>query len=136
MSASRPAFTLLEMVVVLAIAALVVGLGAGAVMQWEEETTLRKAVSKAEVMVVQAMTRSMNATGAQTLQLGELACGVRLEVRRAGAADFVPAVGQRLLITPGGLCEPLSLRWRQKESQIVAMPDPLTGVFTQMEEWR
>ena len=134
MPASRSAFTLLEMIVVLAIAALAIGLGAGEVMQWEENTALRNAARRAEGVFVQAMTRSLNATGMQMLELGNLAEGMRLEVRRAGAADYVPAAGQRLFLPPGGLCEPLSLRWRQNESRITATPDPLTGVFTQMEE--
>lgn len=134
MPSSRSAFTLLEMIVVLAIAALVIGLGAGAVMQWEESTALRNAARRAEGILVQAMTRSVDATGAQNLELGDLAGDVRLEVRRAGAADYVPAAGQRLFLIPGGLCEPLKLRWRQKESTITATPDPLTGVFTQLQE--
>lgn len=122
------------MIVVLAIAAMAIGLGAGGVMQWEESTALRNAARKAEGVFVQAMTRSVTATGVQMLELGNLAEGMRFEVRRAGAADYAPAAGQRLFLPPGGLCEPLSLRWRQKESRITATPDPLTGVFTQMEE--
>lgn len=131
-----PAFTLLEMIVVLAIAALIIGIGAGAVMQWEESTSLREAARKAEGVIMQAKSSSVNATEAQMVNLEELADGMRLDVRRAGAADFVPAAGQRLRVIPGGLCEPLSLRWQHKGARITATPDPLTGAFAQMEEQR
>jgi prepilin-type N-terminal cleavage/methylation domain-containing protein len=127
-------FTLLEMIVVLVIAALIIGVGAGAVAQLTEENELRKVAHEAEGVFMQAMTRSLATTQPQSVSLEELAGQARLTLRRAGVEEFVPATGQRVLLRPGGLCEPLTLRWQKGAAWMSATLDPLTGGFAETEE--
>jgi|UniRef100_UPI0037845C49 prepilin-type N-terminal cleavage/methylation domain-containing protein len=127
-------FTLLEMIVVLVIAALIIGVGASAVAQLTEEHELRKVAHDAEVMLLQAVTRALANTQPQSVNLEELGRQAKLTVRRMGADEFTPAAGQRLLLRPGGLCEPLTLRWQKDAAWISATLDPLTGGFTETEE--
>jgi prepilin-type N-terminal cleavage/methylation domain-containing protein len=127
-------FTLLEMIVVLVIAALIIGVGASAVAQLTEDHELRKVAHDAEGVFMQAMTRSLATTQPQSVSLEELGRQARLTLRRAGAEEFVPATGQRVLLRPGGLCEPLTLRWQKGAAWISATLDPLTGGFAETEE--
>lgn len=127
-------FTLLEMIVVLAIAALVIGIGAAAVAQLTEEHELRKVAHDAEGVFMQAVTRTLATTQPQSVNLEELGKQAKLTVRRMGADEFSPAAGQRLLLRPGGLCEPLTLRWQKDAAWISATLDPLTGGFAETEE--
>ncbi|MGV3662952.1 MAG: type II secretion system protein [Prosthecobacter sp.] len=127
-------FTLLEMIVVLAIAGLLIGVGAGAVVMMTDEHELRKVARDAEMSFMQAMTRVLTTSAPQSVNLGTLAFGRNLTVRRAGAKDFTPVAGQRMLLRPGGLCEPLTLRWQKDTQWIVATLDPLTASFIEMED--
>ncbi|MDH4455639.1 MAG: prepilin-type N-terminal cleavage/methylation domain-containing protein [Verrucomicrobiota bacterium] len=134
MRRSAAGFTLLEMIVVLVIAALIIGVGAGAVAQLTEEHELRKVAHDAEGVIMQAMTRSLATTQPQSVSLEQLAGQARLTLRRAGVEEFVPATEQRLLLRPGGLCEPLTLRWQKGPAWVSATLDPLTGGFAETEE--
>lgn len=128
------AFTLLEMIVVLAIAALVIGIGAGAVARMSEENEIRHVTSEAEGRLLQAAAQALSTTLPQSVRLGELAGGLKLTVRPAGTDEFLPVEDRRLLLRPGGLCEPLTLRWQQGSAWISATLDPLTGAFAETEE--
>ena len=132
----RPAagFTLLEMIVVLAIAALVIGIGATAVQRLTEDHVLRQTTQEAERVFMQAMTRTLATAQPQSVNLETLNHGARLTVRRAGANEFVATTGQRLVLRPGGLCEPLTLHWQQGDAWIRATLDPLTGALNDVEE--
>ncbi len=128
------AFTLLEIIVVLFIAALVIAVGAGAVAQLTADHELRQVANEAEITLMQAMTRTVATAQPQQVNLAELARKARLSVRRVGVDEFVPAEGQRLYLRPGGLCEPLTLRWQTGTAWISATLDPLTGAFAETEE--
>lgn len=131
----RPSgFTLLEMIVVLAIAALIIGVGAGMTGMLTDEHQLRKVTRDAEVAFMRAMTRTLATSTPQSLNLDALSAGRKLMVRRAGAKDFVPVEGQRMLLRPGGLCEPLTLRWQEEGRWISATLDPLTASFSEVED--
>ncbi len=128
------AFTLLEMIVVLAIAALIIGAGAGAAARLADEHEMRAAAREAEGVFMSAMTRTLSTAEPQSVNLEELGTGARLTVRRAGGGEFAPVSGQRLRLLPGGLCEPLTLRWQKGAAWISATLDPLTGGFADTEE--
>jgi prepilin-type N-terminal cleavage/methylation domain-containing protein len=128
------AFTLLEMIVVLAIAALIIGIGAGAVVRMAEENEMRRAAGEAERTLMQAMTRVLKTSRPQAVPLADLAGGMNLKVRRACSDEYEPAAEQRLWLRPGGLCEPLTLRWQRGSAWLDTTLDPLTGGFTRMEE--
>lgn len=83
---------------------------------------------------MQAVTRALATTQPQGVNLEELGGQAKLTVRRMGADEFTPAAGQRLLLRPGGLCEPLTLRWQKDAAWISATLDPLTGGFIETEE--
>jgi hypothetical protein len=53
--------------------------------------------------------------------------GMSLTLRRFGSDKFMPAEGQRLMVSPSGLCEPLTARFQQGESWFEVTLDPLTG---------
>lgn len=127
-------FTLLEMIVVLAIAALIIGIGAGAVYTLAEDHELRRVVHEAEITCMQAMTNTLDSDHGITVDFEKLPMASNLRVRRAGTKDFVPAKEQQLRLRPGGLCEPLTLRWQKDSAWIRATLDPLTGSFIDVEE--
>lgn len=128
------AFTLLEMIVVLAIAALVIGVGVGAIQRINEDHQLLQVAHAAESVLMQAMTRTVATAQGQQVELEELAGGMKLTVKRAGASIFISPRNQRLFLRPGGLCEPLTLRWQQGDAAVTAVLDPLTATFQEMEE--
>jgi prepilin-type N-terminal cleavage/methylation domain-containing protein len=134
MKQSAAAFTLLEMVVVLAIAALVIGVGAGAVQRLTEEHELLRVAHDAERVLMQAMTRTLNTVQPQSVDLASLSQKVKLTVRHAGSETFVAPTDQHLRLRPGGLCEPLTLRWQQGTAWVSATLDPLTAGFQELEE--
>ncbi len=128
------AFTLLEMIVVLAIAALVIGIGAGAVQRLTEEHELLRVAHDAERVLMQAMTRTLNTVQPQVVDLNSLSQKAKLTVRHAGSEAFVSTKDQLLRLRPGGLCEPLTLRWQQGSAWVSATLDPLTAGFIDLEE--
>jgi prepilin-type N-terminal cleavage/methylation domain-containing protein len=128
------AFTLLEMIVVLAIAALVIGMGASAVQRVTEEHQMLKVAHEAEGVLMQAMTRTVATAQGQQVNLDELGKGMKLTVKRAGADIFIASRNQFLFLRPGGLCEPLTLRWQQGDAAVTAVLDPLTATFQELEE--
>ncbi|MCB1278632.1 prepilin-type N-terminal cleavage/methylation domain-containing protein [Prosthecobacter sp.] len=134
MKPSAAGFTLLEMIVVLAIAALIIGIGAGAARQISEDHALRRAAYDAEGILMQAMTRTQATAQTQNVALEDLSGGFQLTVRRAGTAEFVAVKNQRLLLRPGGLCEPLTLRWQRGTDWISTTLDPLTATLADTED--
>jgi prepilin-type N-terminal cleavage/methylation domain-containing protein len=128
------AFTLLEMIVVLAIASLIIGIGAGAVQRVTEEHALMQVAHAAERECMQAMTRTLATARPQDLDLTTLAQGAKLTLRRIGSTKYITATGQHLFLRPGGLCEPLTLRWQRGDAWVSATLDPLTGAFSDLEE--
>ncbi len=130
----RAAFTLLEMIVVLAIAALIIGIGAGAVQRITAEHELLKVAHDAERVLMQAMTRTLTTVQPQIVDLPSLSQGAKLTVRHAGSTVYVSAMRQQLRLRPGGLCEPMTLRWQQGAAWVSATLDPLTAGFIDLEE--
>ncbi|WP_395732589.1 type II secretion system protein [Prosthecobacter sp.] len=128
------AFTLLEMIVVLAIASLVIGLGAGAVQNLTQEHELLKVAHDAERTLMQAMTRTLTTVQPQRVDLSTLSQKAKLTVRHAGSGVFVSTRDQHLMLRPGGLCEPLTLRWQNGANWVSATLDPLTAGFQELEE--
>lgn len=127
-------FTLMEMIVVLAIAALIIGIGAGAVQRLTEEHQLQRIAHDAERVFMQSMTRTLLTAQPQDVNLEDLTGGAKLSVRRAGSTDFGSVSGQQLHLRSGGLCEPLTLRWQSGAAWVSATLDPLTGAFRDVEE--
>ncbi|WP_395749799.1 Tfp pilus assembly protein FimT/FimU [Prosthecobacter sp.] len=150
----RAGFTLLEMIVVLLIAVLIIGIGAGAVQRMSQENELRKASVEMEAVFMQAAQRAYATSMTQTVVFAEGGLelagsnlpsggasvsvsfpeGTRFQVRRMGSDRWAPAAGQRLMLLPGGLCEPLGLRLDWQGSTVRATLDPLTGGMIDVEE--
>ena len=128
------AYTLLEMMVVLAVAALVIGIGTVSVQRLTEEHELLKVAHEAERVCMQTMTRTLATAQGQQVSLETLAQGAKLTLKRFGASAFIGAKDQYLFVRPGGLCEPLTLRWQQGSAWVTATLDPLTGGFLELEE--
>jgi len=128
------AFTLLEMMVVLAIGALVIGIGTVSVQRLSEEHELLKVAHEAEKVFMQSMTRTVATAQGQQVSLEAMGQGAKLTLKRFGASSFTGAKDQYLFFRPGGLCEPLTLRWQQGTAWVTATLDPLTGGFLELEE--
>lgn len=142
---TRPGFTLLEMIVVLTIAALVIGLGAAGVARMTDEHELKKAALATERLFMRAVYRT--ATTSQIVLFDEAGVslvgdsqrvifpkGTRLSLRRMTSDKLSPATGQRVLLRSGGLCEPLGLQLEWQGAVLRATLDPLTGGLTDLEE--
>jgi prepilin-type N-terminal cleavage/methylation domain-containing protein len=148
-------FTLLEMVIVLAIMALLTGV---AVMSFDSvghQQELRRPVSELLRMTAEAVQRASLYERAQVINFdtegfsmryktdadGRTSAGdtqlwqrrvdtpanLKFTLRRFGSEKFVAAAGQRLVIAPGGLCEPLTARFELGPSWIEIVLDPLSG---------
>ncbi len=85
------AFTLLEMIVVLAIASLVIGIGVGAMQRINEDHQLLKVAHEAESVLMQAMTRTVATAQGQQVELDALAGGMKLTVNAGGKSFQVMA---------------------------------------------
>lgn len=144
-------FTLLELMIVLVIIILVVGLGTMSFDGMMQEQELRKPVLEFKELTAEAVRRATlyerpqvlvfdKAGGAMPLRMPRagdqtpvpvkrftLPPGMALSLRRFGAEKFAPAEGQRLIISPSGLCEPLTARFERGLSWFEVTLDPLTG---------
>lgn len=144
-------FTLMEVLMVLFIIALITGM---AVMNFDgifKEQDLRKPVLEFKDLTAEAVRRATLYERPQVLMFDKagmvlplqvrrvgdsapvrmkrftLPPGMTLALRRFGSEKFMPAEGQRLMISPSGLCEPLTARFQQGESWFEVTLDPLTG---------
>ena len=144
-------FTLLEIVIVLFIIMLILGLS---VMNFDgvmQEQELRKPVLEFKGLTAEAVRRAALYERPQVLVFDQngmllplqapgagspsaprvkritLPPNMSLSLRRFGSDKFVPAAGQRLIIAPSGLCEPLTARFEQGRSWFEVTLDPLTG---------
>lgn len=153
--ARRQGFTLLEVVIVLAIMVLLMGIAVVSFDSVGREHDLKHPAAELERMTVEAVQRASIYERPQvvTFESGSFAMryktdadgiatkadettwerrvklpqGMKLSLRRFGASKFAQAAGQRLVIAPGGLCEPLTARFELGESWIEVTLDPLSG---------
>lgn len=154
-SARRQGFTLLEVVIVLAIMVLLMGIAVVSFDSVGREHELKHPVAEFERMTVEAVQRAgiyerpqvvtfdsssfamrykTDADGIATKvddttweRRVHLPKEMKLSLRRFGAAKFAPAAGQRLIVAPGGLCEPLTARFELGDAWIEVTLDPLSG---------
>lgn len=147
-------FTLLEISIALFIMVVLMGLCLYSFAGLEEEQMLKHPAREFEKMTLEAMRRAalhekpqvirFDASGftlhyrqdpdglpdqgqAHWARRVTLPADMRLSLRRWGAAQFTPASGQRLVIAPGGLCEPVVARFELNQAWIEVGVDPLTG---------
>ena len=149
-------FTLLEMCMVLFVMALLVGISVFSFGGVSQEEALRRPALEMQRMVMEAVRRSTLYERPQTIafdargfamryrtdvngQLSkddqqvwqrrvDLPPSVRLSLRRFGSDKFNAAAGQRLVVAPSGLCEPIAARFQMGDSWIEIAFDPLSGV--------
>ncbi|RBP35340.1 prepilin-type N-terminal cleavage/methylation domain-containing protein [Roseimicrobium gellanilyticum] len=144
-------FTLLELVVVLVIISFVVGLGVMSFDGVVQEGELRKPVLEFKDLTAEAVRRATlyerpqvlifdsagmvmplrmrreSAGAVMRVKRFTLPPGMSLMLRRFGSDKFAPAEGQRLIVSPSGLCEPLTARFQRGQSWFEVTLDPLTG---------
>jgi prepilin-type N-terminal cleavage/methylation domain-containing protein len=148
-------FTLLEVVIVLVIMSLLIGMAVVSVNSIDQEQDVRRPVSEFTRMTQEAVQRAGIYERPQVIQFDkkgfsmryrtdadgrittddtkvwqrrvEIPDGMKFTLRRFGSTKFAPAAGQRLVIAPGGLCEPLTARFELNGSWIETSLDPLSG---------
>jgi prepilin-type N-terminal cleavage/methylation domain-containing protein len=139
-------FTLLEISIVLVIAALIVGMGAVMVSSLFNDHTIQKAVTNIEVLGVEGVRRASTYHRQQAIlfyedrcelwdETGELVRTVplpgyyKLFIHRYYSKDFEESAGQILRIRPGCLCEPIQLMLKNGGDEFQFALDPLTGGY-------
>ncbi len=148
-------FTLLEMVIVLLIMVLLMSVAVMSFDGVAKVQQLRRPVAEFQRMTSEAVQRAGIYEQPQTIVFDargfamryktdadgrvstednrawerrvELPKEMRLSLRRFGAPKFAAAAGQRLVIAPGGLCEPLTARFELGSSWIEIELDALSG---------
>jgi len=149
-------FTLLEMCIVLFVMALLVGISVFSFGGVTQEEALRRPALEMQRMVMEAVRRSSLYERPQTIAFDAKGFAMRyrtdvngqatnddqqvwqrrvqmppdmqLSLRRFGSDKFTPAAGQRLVVAPSGLCEPIAARFQMDGSWIEIAFDPLSGV--------
>ena len=153
---SRPAgFTLLEMVMVLFIMALFVGVASFSFQGSDDEEALRKPASELQRLARDAVRRAGMYEQTQTIEFQKTGFAMRfakdpadvkkgeenqiwlkqvkvpdkmkLSILRWGSTKWQAAPGQRWVMLPSGLCEPISVRMELGRSYIEMRFNPLTG---------
>jgi type II secretory pathway pseudopilin PulG len=148
-------FTLLEMVIVLAIMILLTGVAVISFDSMGREQELRRPVTELQRMTQEAVRRAGTYERSQTITFDssgfamrykshangkidgddralwerrvDLPRRMKLTLRRFGATKFTSAAGQQLVIRPGGICEPLTARFEIGSAWIEVALDPLSG---------
>ena len=57
----------------------------------------------------------------------DIPANMRMSIQRWGKTDWTPAAGQRWVVQPSGLCEPLAVRFEMGNSVVALRFNPLTG---------
>jgi hypothetical protein len=147
---SAAAFTLLEMIAVMAVMMLMLGVAAFAMRQAAPDPMVKKPrdelvrLSKLAVRAsaIQgrgfAITFDRHGFSLITAESGQsdrvnLPKGMKMFIKRWGARDWEPADGHRWWFGSQGLCEPLSVRLAAEDSAIMLKFNPLTGTPSEEE---
>lgn len=148
-------FTLLEVSLVLFVMALLVGLSVYSFGGVSAEEDLRRPATELQRMTMEAVRRASLYEKPQVIlfdQKGfimryradfdgksrnederlwqrriDIPPQMKLTLRRWGSDKFAAAAGQRLIIAPSGLCEPLTARFELQNSWLEMTFDPLSG---------
>lgn len=145
----------MEMTLVMLVMALIIGMAAYSFGGVSGEEVLRRPASEFQKMVLESVRRASLYERPQVIvfdrqgflfryrgdqdagssdgdeQVWQRRVEVPLEMvvklRRWGQNQFAAAPGQRLVIAPGGLCEPLTVRFEHLGSWLELTLDPLSG---------
>jgi len=151
-SSFQSGFTLLELTIVLFIMLLFLGAAAMSFSGISEEEKLRKPAAELQKMARQAVQRAgmYEETEAIVFEKNgfgirfredpqvtkaprvwfthvELGQGITLRVKRWGQRDWKSAAGQRWVMQPSGLCEPIMVRLETERSFLEMQFNPITG---------
>ena len=152
---SRPAdrsvrwrgFTLLEIMIALAIGTLVLGACIPAFLNWSAERKLRGPVNELAKMVARARFDSLTTGNSASVQLTDEAIvygkarvaldpAVRLRYRAPHDADWQVVKASQLKVYASGLCEPWLIEFALADGSYVRnRVDPLTGFFEEEESF-
>jgi prepilin-type N-terminal cleavage/methylation domain-containing protein len=150
-----PGFTLLELVVVLFIMVLFVSVAAFSFEGVTDEQVLRTPGGELQRVAREAVRRAGMYEEAEVIVFDQRGFGVRyrddpelnggapdsrhwlrrvelpqdmqLKMKRWGQKEWQPAAGQRWIVQPSGLCEPVTVRLERGRSYLEMQFNPLTG---------
>ena len=148
-------FTLLEMMIVLLIIAMLAGLSVMSFQGVNDQQVLRTPGLELQRMAREAVRRAGMYEQTQTIVFEKSAFiiryksdakavadadsktvwqrridvppNMRMLVQRWGMKDWIPSAGQRWIVQPSGLCEPLAVRFELGNSNLEMRFNPLTG---------
>lgn len=134
-SRSRSAgFTLLEIIVAMALTLMVIGIAAVSISGVRAEDQLRRAAAVIETTARQNLMQALNSQQTVRMDLTSGAFGAgdefggMLLVRRYGESAFrKPRRGEAWEFSPTGICEPIEVRISGPAGQIEIGFDPLTA---------
>ncbi|MBB5033247.1 pilus assembly FimT family protein [Prosthecobacter vanneervenii] len=132
---SHPAgFTLLEIIVAMALTLLIIGIAAVSISGVRAEDQLRRAAAVIETTARQNLMQALNSQQTVRMDLTSGAFGAgdefggMLLVRRYGESAFrKPRRGEAWEFSPTGICEPIEVRISGPAGQIEIGFDPLTA---------
>jgi len=140
----RAGFTIMEIIVVMAIIIMMIGIASFAIRQATPDPSVRKPadelirIAKIAVRASAVQGRGFavafdkqgfSLTGADTGQQtrGSVPKGMKMHIKRWGGREWEEAAGYRWYFGSQGLCEPLTVRFAAQDSAIEMKFNPLTG---------
>lgn len=144
---TRAAFTLLEVILVMSVMVLVIGVGVGSFAYFDQEDPLEKpaqalgqmsklamntAVIQHRGMMIGFEKESFGVLGADAGELGSYSHGkeIKVFIKRWGAKGWDKAEGQLWRFGEQGICEPIVVRFENKDGFRDVKFHPLTGGIT------
>lgn len=128
------AFTLIELIMAMAITILVIGVAVLSISGVRDEDKLRRAAAVIETSARQNLLQALNSQQTVRMNLTSDAFGTgaefngMLQVRRVGEIAFrTPKKGETWEFSPTGICEPIEVRLSGTAGQIEIGFDPLTA---------
>lgn len=129
----RSAFTLLEILAVMALLSLILGISVISISGVQDEDRLRRAASMIETTARENLLKALETQQPVIMPLsagsiGGSDFGTKLEIRRVGEKAFrQPKRGEEWEFSPTGICEPIEVRLTGPGGEVEMAFDALTA---------
>lgn len=131
---SAPAFTLIELILAMAITVLIIGIPVLSISSVRDEDRLRRAAAIIETSARRNLLQALNSQQTVRMELSSATFSTGeefngwLQVKRVGEGSFrAPKKGEAWEFSPTGICEPIEVRITSPAGIIELAFDPLTA---------